>query len=154
MNESSPQTLKASHLLRVRQSWQITSYGNYLHAWLLWCSLTMPMWVVCGVSPCLRWWLIYQKRNCTDKLWHFDYTVYTGLEPTRIRVLISAWPTVIHSGTMPKIIEKKYRGQKYRQEWERESWASGWLNNFELFTVDVNINYCRNTIWLFWAEHF
>ena len=29
---------------------------------------------------------------------------------------------------MPKVSEKKYRAQKYRKEWEKESWASSWLS--------------------------
>lgn len=29
---------------------------------------------------------------------------------------------------MPKVNEKKYRAQKYRREWEKESWASDWLS--------------------------
>ena len=29
---------------------------------------------------------------------------------------------------MPEINEKKYRCQKYRKEWEKESWASDWLS--------------------------
>uniref|UniRef100_UPI00358E6B22 uncharacterized protein isoform X4 n=1 Tax=Myxine glutinosa TaxID=7769 RepID=UPI00358E6B22 len=29
---------------------------------------------------------------------------------------------------MPKEVEKKYRPQNYRHEWEKESWAQGWLS--------------------------
>ena len=29
---------------------------------------------------------------------------------------------------MPKVTDKKYRVQKYRKEWEKESWAIGWLS--------------------------
>ena len=29
---------------------------------------------------------------------------------------------------MPKEKDKKYRTQNYRKEWEKESWAKGWLS--------------------------
>eukprot|EP00794_Sanderia_malayensis_P001634 gene1634-1812_t len=29
---------------------------------------------------------------------------------------------------MPKNLKKKYRGQKYRKDWEKEKWAYGWLS--------------------------
>ena len=29
---------------------------------------------------------------------------------------------------MPKDLQRKYRTQKYRREWETESWAHGWLS--------------------------
>eukprot|EP00112_Aurelia_sp_Birch-Aquarium-sp1_P014236 Seg306.6 transcript_id=Seg306.6/GoldUCD/mRNA.D3Y31 product="Zinc finger protein 862" protein_id=Seg306.6/GoldUCD/D3Y31 len=30
---------------------------------------------------------------------------------------------------MPKDLDKKYRAQKYRREWEKEQWARGWLSS-------------------------
>ena len=43
---------------------------------------------------------------------------------------------------MPKINEKKYRCQKHRKEWEKESWASDWLSVSKRIPGKTNCSLC------------
>lgn len=43
---------------------------------------------------------------------------------------------------MPKENEKKYRLQSYRKEWEKESWAQGWLSVSKKGSSKAHCNFC------------
>lgn len=43
---------------------------------------------------------------------------------------------------MPKVSEKKYRAQKYRKEWEKESCTSGWLSMLKRVNGKVHCSLC------------
>ncbi len=66
----------------------------------------------------------FVRRCCHDKIlprkgtpFFYKYIVLCYIEKKVI------------SNRMPKDLEKKYRAQKYRREWEKEHWARGWLSS-------------------------
>ena len=47
---------------------------------------------------------------------------------------------------MPKESEKKFRSQKYRREWEKESWAKGWLCASKHNAGRAFCSYCKKEL--------
>ena len=47
---------------------------------------------------------------------------------------------------MPKHTEKKYRAQNYRREWEKESWAKGWLSSSKHHAGKAYCSFCDKAL--------